>query len=89
MRASLRDNAPAFLLVLASAILTVAFSLPIGAERLARTQYQRLEGFVGSFEPANTQDAPEIHAGRSQCALKPRRVADERQEFSREGRFHC
>jgi len=50
MRASLSDNAPAFLLVLASAILAVAFSLPIGAERLARTQYQRLEGFVGSFE---------------------------------------
>ncbi len=50
MRASLSDNAPAFLLVLASAILAVAFSLPIGAERLARTQYQRLEGFVGAFE---------------------------------------
>lgn len=56
MRASLRDNAPAFLLVLASAILAAAFSLPIGAERLARTQYQRLEGFVGSFEAAQ---APE------------------------------
>jgi hypothetical protein len=50
MRASLRDKAPALLLVSASAILSVAFSLPIGAERLARTQYQRLEGFVGSFE---------------------------------------
>lgn len=58
MRASLRDNAPAFLLVLASAILAVAFSLPIGAERLARTQYQRLEGFVGSFEAAKAPDAP-------------------------------
>lgn len=58
MRASLRDNAPAFLLVLASAILVVAFSLPIGAERLARTQYQRLEGFVGSFEAAKATDAP-------------------------------
>lgn len=58
MRASLRDNAPAFLLALASAILVVAFSLPIGAERLARTQYQRLEGFVGSFEAAKAPDAP-------------------------------
>ncbi|MBI3289499.1 MAG: hypothetical protein HYZ74_08285 [Elusimicrobia bacterium] len=57
MRASLRDNAPAFLLVLASAILVVAFSLPIGAERLARTQYQRLEGFVGSFEPSKDSAA--------------------------------
>ena len=52
MRASLRDKAPALLLVLASAILVVAFSLPFGAERLARTQYERLEGFVGSFEAA-------------------------------------
>jgi len=57
MRASLNDNAPAFLLVLASVILVVAFSLPIGAERLARTQYERLEGFVGSFEAAKTQAA--------------------------------
>lgn len=57
MKASLRDNAPAFLLVLASAILAVAFSLPIGAERLARTQYQRLEGFVGSFESAKAPSA--------------------------------
>ena len=57
MRASLRDNAPAFLLVLASAILVVAFSLPIGTERLARTQYQRLEGFVGSFEPSKDSAA--------------------------------
>lgn len=48
----IKDNAPALLLVLASAILVVAFSLPIGAERLARTQYLRLEGFVGSFEPS-------------------------------------
>ncbi|MBI4062076.1 MAG: hypothetical protein HY403_11685 [Elusimicrobia bacterium] len=57
MRASLSDNAPAFLLVLASAILAVAFSLPIGAERLARTQYERLEGFVGSFESSGPADA--------------------------------
>ncbi|MBI2787320.1 MAG: hypothetical protein HYX59_01435 [Elusimicrobia bacterium] len=57
MKASLRDNAPAFLLVLASAILAVAFGLPIGAERLARTQYQRLEGFVGSFDSAKAPDA--------------------------------
>lgn len=56
MRASLRDKAPALLLLLASAILTVAFSLPIGAERLARTHYQRLEGFVGSFEPARSTE---------------------------------
>lgn len=58
MRASLRDNAPALLLALASAILAVAFSLPIGAERLARTQYQRLEGFVGSFESSKASGAP-------------------------------
>lgn len=57
MKAFLRDNAPAFLLVLASAILAVAFSLPIGAERLARTQYQRLEGFVGSFESTKAPGA--------------------------------
>lgn len=57
MRASLRDKAPALLLVLASAILVVAFSLPIGAERLARTQYERLEGFVGSFESSGPADA--------------------------------
>lgn len=58
MRASLRDNAPALLLALASAILAVAFTMPIGAERLARTQYQRLEGFAGSFEPAKASGAP-------------------------------
>jgi len=54
---SLKDNAPAILLALASAILAVAFTLPIGAERLARTQYLRLEGFVGSFEAAKSPDA--------------------------------
>ncbi|MDO8756589.1 MAG: hypothetical protein Q7J64_01130, partial [Elusimicrobiota bacterium] len=42
---------------MASAILVVAFSLPIGAERLARTQYERLEGFVGSFEASGATDA--------------------------------
>lgn len=57
MRASLRDNAPALLLVLASAILAAAFSLPIGAERLAHTPYQHLEGFVGAFEGAKAPEA--------------------------------
>lgn len=52
-----KDNAPAFLLVLASAILVIAFSLPIGAERRARTQYQRLEGFAGSFETTKSLEA--------------------------------
>jgi hypothetical protein len=33
MRASLSDKAPALLLMLASAILVVAFTVPIGAER--------------------------------------------------------
>ena len=52
-----KDNFPAILLILASALLAAAFSLPIGAERLARTQYQRLEGFVGAF------DAPKVSEG--------------------------
>ncbi|MDX6769091.1 MAG: hypothetical protein SF051_06125 [Elusimicrobiota bacterium] len=39
-------------------ILAVAFTMPIGAERLARTQYQRLEGFVGPFEASKSPDAP-------------------------------
>ena len=55
MRASLSDKAPALLLLLASAILVVAFTMPIGAERRARTQYQRLEGFVGTFQQAGPQ----------------------------------
>jgi hypothetical protein len=50
MNQFLRDNAPVLLLVLASVILAIAFSLPIGTERLAHTQYQLLEGFAGSFE---------------------------------------
>jgi hypothetical protein len=55
MRASLNDKAPALLLMLASAILVVAFTVPIGAERRARTQYQRLEGFVGTFKQSGPQ----------------------------------
>lgn len=55
MRASLSDKAPALLLILASAILVVAFTVPIGSERRARTHYQRLEGFVGSFQQAGPQ----------------------------------
>lgn len=55
MRASLSDKAPALLLLLASAILVVAFTVPIGAERRARTEYQRLEGFVGTFTQAGPQ----------------------------------
>lgn len=51
--------------MLASAILVVAFSLPIGAERLARTQYERLEGFVGSFEASK---APNTDANGTSAA---------------------
>lgn len=57
VRKSWNDKAPALLLLLASASLAVAFSVPIGAERLARTQYQRLEGYVGAFEPTKASEA--------------------------------
>lgn len=53
MRAFLSDKAPALLLATASAILAAAFCLPAGGER---TQYQRLVGFVGTFEPSPSAD---------------------------------
>lgn len=57
MRASLNDKAPMLLLLLASVALAVGFTLPIGAERLEKTRYQRLEGFIGSFESAKAAAA--------------------------------
>ncbi len=47
----IEENAPGLLLVLASVILWVTFSLPVGAERRRFvTRYQPLAGFVGPFE---------------------------------------
>ena len=54
MRAFLRDNAPALLLATASVILALAFCLPAGGER---TQYQRLAGFVGTFDTSPSADS--------------------------------
>lgn len=56
----LRAAAPACLLASTSAILTAAFCLPLGRERLlAATPYQRLDAFVGAFE------APKVPASSS------------------------
>jgi hypothetical protein len=45
-----KENAPALLLVLATVILMVTFSLPVGGERRrSQTRYQSLNGFVGAF----------------------------------------
>lgn len=54
----LKDKAPAALLIIASAILTAAFALPVGSERRMGTSYQRLEGWVGAFtKPAGAAPA--------------------------------
>lgn len=53
---SAADRAPALILVAASIILAAGFSLPIGSERASRTQYQRLEGFVGTFAASRADD---------------------------------
>lgn len=58
MRAFLSDKAPALLLASASAILLAAFCLPVGGERRARTQYQRLAGYIGTFEATQSADSP-------------------------------
>ena len=55
----LRALAPACLLAATSAILTVAFCLPLGRERLlATTPYQHLEGFAGSFDTPKLPASP-------------------------------
>ncbi len=59
----IEENAPGLLLVLASMILWITFSLPVGAERRRfLTRYQPLAGFVGPFEvrksTAPTQPVP-------------------------------
>lgn len=54
---SAADRAPALILVAASIILAAGFSLPVGGERASRTQYQRLEGFVGTFSASRAEDS--------------------------------
>lgn len=51
------DRAPALILVTTSIILAATFCLPIGNERASRTQYQRLEGFVGTFSASRGEDS--------------------------------
>ena len=62
-----KENAPALLLVLATAILAVTFSLPVGGERRgSQTRYQSLSGFVGAFK--SRQDSP---LAQSAAAAEP------------------
>ena len=53
----LKDKAPVVLLIIASAILTAAFALPVGPERRMGTSYQRLEGWVGAFTKLEVRSA--------------------------------
>lgn len=64
----LRDKAPAALLIIASAILTAAFALPVGPERRMGTSYQRLEGWVGAFNKPAARSAPESPSPTSVAA---------------------
>lgn len=69
MRASLSDKAPAILLGLATVILAVAFSVPVGRERLAAaTPYAPLEGYAGSFK-ASEAAAPASGAAQKASAV--------------------
>lgn len=62
---SLEENAPALLLVLATVILAVTFSLPVGVERMrSQTRYQSLAGFIGAFEVR--QDSAPVQASARQ-----------------------
>jgi hypothetical protein len=46
-----KENAPALLLLLATAIMAVTFSLPVwGERRRSQTRYQSFSGFIGVFE---------------------------------------